>query len=409
MIDRALVPALQQVLLRLAPGTDLREGLERILRGRTGALIVLGFDRPVEDICDGGFQINIDFSPTRLRELSKMDGAVILNDTATRILRANVQLMPDATIPTVESGTRHRTAERVAIQTGMPVISVSHSMSIISLYFAGIRYVVPDPTVILSRTNQALATLQRYRLRLDEVAQSLSALEIEDFTTVRDVMTVLQRLLMVGRISAEISGDILELGADGRLTALQLDELTGTVEDTRVLLVRDYLPAGDREPADVVETLEQLDEAALLDLTVLAREMGYGDRRRRPGQPRQPPRLPPARDHPAGPAGDPRPTGRTLPQSPGPASGHRRRSAGRRRRRRGPRPRRARGVVPGRRDLHRRPLRQHDLTQRADRTPGWVGGRPPRPSARRQRARSCESAGAPCEFAAALNHADGRA
>ena len=276
MIDRALVPALQQVLLRLAPGTDLREGLERILRGRTGALIVLGFDRPVEDICDGGFQINIDFSPTRLRELSKMDGAVILNDTATRILRANVQLMPDATIPTVESGTRHRTAERVAIQTGMPVISVSHSMSIISLYFAGIRYVVPDPTVILSRTNQALATLQRYRLRLDEVAQSLSALEIEDFTTVRDVMTVLQRLLMVGRISAEISGDILELGADGRLTALQLDELTGTVEDTRVLLVRDYLPAGDREPADIVETLEQLDEAALLDLTVLAREMGYG-------------------------------------------------------------------------------------------------------------------------------------
>jgi len=145
VVDRALVPALQQVLLQLAPGTDLREGLERILRGRTGALIVLGFDGAVEDISDGGFQIDIEFSPTRLRELSKMDGAVILNAGATRILRANVQLMPDATIPTVESGTRHRTAERVAIQTGMPVISVSHSMSIISLYFAGTRYVVPDP------------------------------------------------------------------------------------------------------------------------------------------------------------------------------------------------------------------------------------------------------------------------
>ena len=275
MIDRALVPALQQVLLQLAPGTDLREGLERILRGRTGALIVLGFDGPVEDISDGGFQIDIDFSPTRLRELSKMDGAVILNAGATRILRANVQLMPDATISTVESGTRHRTAERVAIQTGMPVISVSHSMSIISLYFAGTRYVVPDPTVILSRTNQALATLQRYRLRLDEVAQSLSALEIEDFTTVRDVMTVLQRMLMVGRISDEIAGDIIELGTDGRLTALQLDELTGTIDETRMLLVKDYLPVGDREPADVIEALEQLEEPALLDLTVIAREMGY--------------------------------------------------------------------------------------------------------------------------------------
>ena len=201
MVERAASHALRDVLGRLAPGTDLREGLERILRGRTGALIVLGFDRTVEEMSDGGFQINIDFSPTRLRELSKMDGAVILNDAATRILRANVQLMPDSTIPTVESGTRHRTAERVALQTKLPIISVSHSMSIISLYFDGIRYVLADPAAILARANQALATLQRYRARLDEVAQALSALEIEDFTTVRDVMTVVQRLLMVRRIA----------------------------------------------------------------------------------------------------------------------------------------------------------------------------------------------------------------
>ena len=128
MAERIKSAALQHVLRQLAPGTDLREGLERILRGRTGALIVLGFDRTIEDMCDGGFQINIDFSPTRLRELAKMDGAVILNESATRILRANVQLMPDSTIATAETGTRHRTAQRASLQSGLPVISVSHSM-----------------------------------------------------------------------------------------------------------------------------------------------------------------------------------------------------------------------------------------------------------------------------------------
>ncbi len=276
MAERATSAALRPVLERLAPGTALRDGLERILRGRTGALIVLGFDRPVEQICDGGFQINIDFSPTRLRELCKMDGAVILNDAATRIVRANVQLMPDPTIPTVESGTRHRTAERVAQQTGLPVISVSHSMSIISLYFDGIRYVMADPSAILARANQALATLQRYRTRLDEVAQALSALEIEDFTTVRDVMTVVQRLLMVRRIATEIASDVVELGTDGRLPALQLDELTGTIEETRVLLVRDYLPEhANRTEIEVLNALELIDEAALLDLHSIARELGY--------------------------------------------------------------------------------------------------------------------------------------
>ncbi len=276
MAERASSTELRSVLARLAPGTDLREGLERILRGRTGALIVLGFDRTVENLCDGGFQINIDFSPTRLRELSKMDGAVILNDLVTKILRANVQLMPDPTIPTAESGTRHRTAERVAIQTTLPVISVSHSMSIISLYFDGIRYVLADSSAILTRANQALATLQRYRARLDEVEQSLSALEIEDFTTVRDVMVVLQRLLMVRRIANEIASDVVELGTDGRLPSLQLDELTSTIEDTRVLLVRDYLPEGhDRTVVDVLNGLEQIDEASLLDLNSIARELGF--------------------------------------------------------------------------------------------------------------------------------------
>ncbi|MGH3582275.1 MAG: DNA integrity scanning diadenylate cyclase DisA, partial [Mycobacterium sp.] len=127
-------PTLRETLGRLAPGTDLRDGLERILRGRTGALILLGYDDSVEAICDGGFSLDVRYAPTRLRELSKMDGAVVLSSDGTRILRANVQLVPDPSIPTEESGTRHRSAERTAVQTGYPVISVSHSMSIVTVY-----------------------------------------------------------------------------------------------------------------------------------------------------------------------------------------------------------------------------------------------------------------------------------
>src|SRR3990170_98012 len=181
---------LRATLAAVAPGTELRDGLERILRGRTGALIVLGLDPIVEQICSGGFSLDVDFSATRLRELSKMDGAVVL--------------LPDPTIETTESGTRHRTAERVAKQTGFPIISVSQSMRIVALYVGGQRYVLDDSAAILSRANQALATLERYKMRLDEVAGTLSALEIEDLVTVRDAMTVSQRLERVRRISGEI-------------------------------------------------------------------------------------------------------------------------------------------------------------------------------------------------------------
>ena len=159
--------------------------------------IVLGHDKVVESMCTGGFTLDVEFSATRLRELCKMDGAVVLDQRRHPIVRAAVHLMPDPTIPTDESGTRHRTAERVAKQTGFPVISVSQSMQIIALYVGGPRYVLEDSAPILSRANQALATLERYKLRLDEVSGTLSALEIEDLVTVRDVAAVVQRLEMV--------------------------------------------------------------------------------------------------------------------------------------------------------------------------------------------------------------------
>lgn len=268
--------ALRTTLARVAPGTELRDGLERILRGRTGALIVLGHDRVVDSICSGGFDINIDFFPTRLRELAKMDGAIVCDKDGSHILRAGVQLVPDHSIPTLESGTRHRTAERVAIQTGFPVISVSQSMHIIALYVQGIRHVLEGSEPVLARANQALATLERYRSRLDQVTGSLSALEIEAVVTVRDVAVVLQRQEMVRRISEEIAQYVLELGTDGRLLALQMDELSAGLGPGSDMIIKDYANLGGTE-LDTEAALAQiraLDSTEMIDLGKIAAILG---------------------------------------------------------------------------------------------------------------------------------------
>jgi diadenylate cyclase len=264
-------------LATVAPGTPLRDGLERILRGRTGGLIVLGYDKEVEALCSGGFTLDIDFTAARLRELAKMDGAVILGPAAVSIHRAAVHMMPDSSIDSDEMGTRHQTAERVAKQTGYPVISVSQSMNIIALYVAGRRYVLEDSAAILSRANQALATLERYKLRLDEVSGTLSDLEIEDLVSVRDVAVVAQRLEMVRRIAREIDGYVVELGSDGRLLSLQLVELIGGVDRDRELVVRDYLPSGRRSRTveRALNDLDGLSDVELLDLTLVAKALGY--------------------------------------------------------------------------------------------------------------------------------------
>jgi diadenylate cyclase len=269
---------LRSTLASIAPGTTLRDGLERILRGRTGALLVLGNDKVVESISSGGFTLDVPFTPTGLRELAKMDGAIILDRDATRIVRAAVHLMPDPTIYSEETGTRHRTADRVARQTGFPVISVSQSMQIIAVYVDQTRYVLEDSGQILSRANQALATLERYKLRLDEVSSTLSALEIEDLVTVRDVAVVAQRLEMVTRIAREIEDYVVELGSDGRLLALQLEELITGVDVERELVIRDYLPQGRRKRSteSVLAELEGLSPTELVDVPAVARAVGLG-------------------------------------------------------------------------------------------------------------------------------------
>lgn len=261
-------------LARMAPGTPLRDGFERILRGRTGALVVLGRNAVTDAVSTGGFALDVPFSPTALRELAKMDGAIVLDLESDRIVSAGVQLMPDAAISTVETGTRHRTADRVARQSGLPVVSVSASMSTISLFIDSHRHVFEQSDAILSRANQALQTLERYRARVSEVTARLSSLEVQDQVTVSDVALVAQRLEMVRRLNAELDGYVVELGTDGRLLALQLYELSAGLDDLRELLERDYRPDGDSGFS--FASLAGLDLSELLDPLAVARALGFG-------------------------------------------------------------------------------------------------------------------------------------
>jgi diadenylate cyclase len=260
-------------LAMMAPGTPLREGFERILRARTGALVVLGQNKVIDETSTGGFPLNVAYTPTALRELAKMDGAIVLDWPAGRIIRAGVQLMPDAAIETVETGTRHRTADRVARQSGLPVVSVSASMSTISLYLDQSRHLVEHSDQILSRANQALQTLERYRARLWQVTNRLSSLEVQDQVAVKDLVLVAQRLEMVRRLDRELTGYGVELGSDGRLLTLQLHELMVGIEELRCLLERDYRPAGATEFG--FAGLITLDTPGLLEPLAVARALGF--------------------------------------------------------------------------------------------------------------------------------------
>jgi len=263
--------ALLDALAAVAPGRPLREGLDRILQAGMGALIVVGDGPEVLNICSGGFLLDAAFSPQRLSELAKMDGAIILASDASRIARANVHLVPNPNVPTSETGTRHRTAERVARSIDVPVISVSEDMQVIAVYVDDTKYPLEPIPRLLNKANQALSTLERYKSRLDGVSGALSALEVEDLVTVRDVVTVLQRTEMVRRIAEEIEGHIVELGADGRLVRLQLEELMGGVDDDRRLVIQDYFRADSTwKVEDALEALAELDTDDLLDLKVVA-------------------------------------------------------------------------------------------------------------------------------------------
>ena len=258
---------------QLAPGTPLRYGLERILRGRTGALVVIGQTDIIRRISTGGFALDTPFTPTALRELAKMDGAIILSANGDRILAAGIQLMPDADLETEETGTRHRTADRVAQQSGCPVITVSASMNTISLFLDAQRYPIEAPGAILSRANLALQTLERYRSRLRGILRRLSVLEVQDQVTVQDLVLLAQRLEMVRRLERETAGYITELGTDGRLIELQLLEVNARATDLSESLNNDYRP--DDTSRFSFDHTTGLADSDLADLALVARTIGF--------------------------------------------------------------------------------------------------------------------------------------
>jgi diadenylate cyclase len=284
----AFPPELLAALELVVPGQPLRAGIDRVLQAKMGALIIVGDGPEVLAICSGGFLLDAEYSRQRLSELAKMDGAIILSNDASRIARANVHLLPDPSAPTQETGTRHRTAERVARSVGVPVIAVSEEMSVITIYCGEHRHQVDPIGRIADRASQALQTLERYRQRLDAVTSQLSLHEVDDLVTVRDVIAVAQRAEMLRRLSDEITAVAIELGSEGRLVGLQLEELLEGVDRELTLLLRDYL-SPDSSEASIErgrKALGHLSTPELVDPEEVAIALGLRDdeRRMRPMQ-----------------------------------------------------------------------------------------------------------------------------
>src|SRR3954464_2842660 len=265
-------PRLVRALEMVAPGTAVREGIEHILHAHTGALICIGDADELSFLYSGGVKLEVDYTPAMLYQLAKMDGAITLSENATKIQWANVQLMPDPTITSLETGTRHRTAERVSKQTNALVIAISADRSIVSLYLDGAKYILEDIPIVLAKANQALATLDKYRSRLDQVSTRLTALEFEGGVTLHDVLTVLQRSELVTRMAVEIERYIVELGTEGRLIEMQLEEVMVGVATERTSLVHDYMVDDSEDGfALVLDSLARLPHQDLLDFGRLAR------------------------------------------------------------------------------------------------------------------------------------------
>lgn len=261
-------------LKMISPGSPLRQGLENVLKAKTGGLIVISNGEDTMKVVDGGFNINADYSPAYLYELAKMDGAIVLSQDVKKILFANAQLIPDYSIPTSETGTRHRTAERVARQTGSIVIAISQRRNVITVYRGDQKYALEEISKIFTKANQALQTLEKYKAVLDQAVASLNALEFNDLVTIYDVAIVLQKMEMVMRITSIIEKYIIELGQEGTLVRMQLEELVGTTKIDQKLILKDY----SKEDMDIKlfkKKIKTLSPEELVDLTNMAKLLGY--------------------------------------------------------------------------------------------------------------------------------------
>jgi diadenylate cyclase len=264
----------KNILKIMAPGTFLREGLDNILRAKTGGLIVLSDSEAVMKLADGGFYINSEYTPAYVYELAKMDGAIVISTDLKRIVCANTQFMPDSTITTFETGTRHRTANRIAKQTGAIVVAISQRRNIISIYKGDTKYVLRESSEILARANQAVQTLEKYVSVLDRVINNLNFLEIQDLATLHDVTIAIQRTEMVMRIVSEVEMYICELGSEGRLISMQLGELVRCIEEDGILLIRDYCRS-NLDHNEIYRYIQEMSAEEILNLDAIAKPMGY--------------------------------------------------------------------------------------------------------------------------------------
>lgn len=267
-----------EILKLIAPGTPIREGLENILKAKTGGLIVIGDSKEVLDLVDGGFSIDVDYTPAKLYELAKMDGAIVLSGDLKKILLANTQLIPSSDIVTNETGTRHRTAERTAKQTGELVVSVSQRRNIITIYKGNLRYVLEDTSKVITKANQALQTVEKYKKVFDNKLNILNEYEFNDIVTLENVIIALQRAEMVMKVADEVRKAIYELGEEGRLLQMQLDELIGDLELEELLIIKDYMVPNKK--IDSSEILAEIRETTHDELTkpqLIARILGYED------------------------------------------------------------------------------------------------------------------------------------
>lgn len=267
-----------EVLRMIAPGTPIRDGLENILKAKTGALIVIGDNKEVLDLVDGGFQLNIDYSSARLYELAKMDGAIVLSSDLKKILYANTQLTPSSSISSSETGTRHRTAECTAKQTGALLICISQRRSIITVFKGNERYVLEDTSKVISKANQALQTVEKYKKVFDDKLSLLNEYEFNDIVTLENVIIAIQRAEMVMKVVDEVQKAIYELGSEGVLLNMQLEELIGDLEKEELLIVKDYIAPGKKRVAEkVLEEIRNLNHDDLLEMQKIAKNLGYED------------------------------------------------------------------------------------------------------------------------------------
>lgn len=226
-------------LKKVSPGTPLRTVIDDLIRSDLGGLIV--FDSPeLANIMDGGFRVNCRFTPQRLFELCKMDGAVIVSSDLKRILFANVMLTPDQTITTNETGTRHRAGERSAKQANTFCVAVSERRKKVTLYFPKSKYYLRSREDLLREVSSNLQVLEKQREIFDELISKLTILEMSSLVSANDVCKVIQRIEIMQHISESIKRYFAEIGKDGNIMNMRYKELLKGVEKIEDGVLRDY-------------------------------------------------------------------------------------------------------------------------------------------------------------------------